>query len=370
MKTWKKIVLALVGIIAIVIIGVATTGWWLSAPVSEATRSVIEKSPQFQDGRFVNAEPQASMEVTPARIVEAFSSHERTNPTGKIPVVPIDPGLLQLPPKPGLRIAWLGHAGVLIEIDGKRILVDPVLSDRASPFTFAGPKRFHPPPVDIPKLAGIDGVVITHNHYDHLDKATILPLSKQATRFFVPLGNEGQLKYWKIPADQINQLDWWQEAQLGDIKIVATPSRHYSNRGTFDYKKTLWASWSIIGPKHRVFVSGDTGYAKLFTDIGEKFGPFDFSVIKVGAYGPGQSWNDVHMTPEKAVQVHLDVKGKHMLPVHWATFNLAYHPWDEPIIRTVVAAAEKKAALLTPKVGQMVDLETDVEFSKWWEGIE
>jgi L-ascorbate metabolism protein UlaG (beta-lactamase superfamily) len=267
-------------------------------------------------------------------------------------------------------MAWLGHAGVMIEIDGMRLLADPVLSKRASPFSSVGPKRFHQPPVKLSDLSGIDAVVISHNHYDHLDGATIRHLAKQGTQFYVPLANKAQLLAWKVPETQITELDWWDEVTLGDLRIVATPSRHYSNRGTFDYKKTLWSSWSIIGPTNRVFISGDTGYSDVFSQIGTRLGPFDATILKVGSYGPGDAWHDIHMTPEEAVQVHIDVKGRKMLPVHWGTFNLAYHPWDEPIMRTQASAAQKNIALITPQIGEFIDIHAENEFSNWWEDVE
>ncbi len=366
----NKIGLTLGVVILLAGVGGTLTGCLFSAPISHDERAHTERAAPFHDGRFVNIEPQASTEISFGRVVEAFSNHERTNPTGEIPVIPINAERLEGSPEGGLRMAWLGHAGVLIEVDGKRILTDPVLSERVSPLSFVGPKRFHPSPINLPNLNGIDAVIISHNHYDHLDEATIRHLAKQGSQFYVPLANKAQLLAWNVPDAQIAEMDWWEEVSLGDLRIVATPSRHYSNRGTFDFKKTLWSSWSIIGPSNRVFISGDSGYSKVFSEIGARFGPFDATIIKVGSYGPGDAWHDIHMTPEEAVQVHTDVKGRKMLPVHWGTFNLAYHPWDEPIIRTVAAAEQKDIALLTPKVGEFVDILAENEFHNWWEDVE
>ncbi|UWQ91219.1 MBL fold metallo-hydrolase [Rhodobacteraceae bacterium M382] len=362
--------LILVAVLLLVAAGGTLIGYWISAPISHGNQSRSERVAPFRDGRFVNFEPQASADVTVASVIEAFADHERTNPIGNIPVIPIDAERLQSAPGAGLRMAWLGHAGVLVEIDGVRILTDPVLSNRASPVSFAGPMRFHKPPIGLSELGGIDAVVISHNHYDHLDAATVRHLAKQGTQFFVPLANKAQLLIWGVPETQVTELDWWEEGSIAGLRIVATPTRHYSNRGTFDYKKTLWSSWSVIGPNNRFFYSGDTGYSKVFSEIGARFGPFDATIIKVGAYGPGDAWHDIHMTPEEAGQVHVDVKGAKMLPVHWATFNLAYHPWDEPIIRALAIAAQKQIDLVTPQVGEFVDMKEDKEFSNWWEDVE
>ena len=370
MRMIKAAGLTLVPVLLVIGIGGTLTGCMLSAPISHDENTRSERSAPFREGRFVNIEPQARTEISIGRVIEAFSGHPRTKPIGHIPVIPIDKKRLQEAPNTGLHLAWLGHAGVLIEIDGKRILTDPVLSKRASPLSFAGPKRFHPSPINLSDLSGIDAVIISHNHYDHLDKTTIRHLSRQGTHFYLPLANKAQLLAWDVPEIQITELDWWEDVTLGDLRIVATPSRHYSNRGVLDYKKTLWSSWSIIGPENRVFISGDSGYSKAFSEIGARLGPFDATVIKVGSYGPGDSWHDVHMTPEEAVQVHIDVKGVKMLPVHWGTFNLAYHPWDEPIIRTLAHSRQKRVNLMTPKVGQFVNIKTEQTFPNWWEDVE
>lgn len=356
--------------ITVMLIGlIVGVGWTLSVPVTIETSARIEKSDQYADGRFVNEEPEAGLEITPGRVVELVRSYPRQSPVGAYPVVSIGPLTLETPPAHDLRIAWLGHAGVLIEIDGKRILIDPIVSERASPVGFAGPKRFHPSPLSLEDIARIDATFITHNHYDHLDKPTILRLAAQGTRLFVPLGNRPLLLSWGIPADQVTEMDWWQHVEIGDVRIVATPARHYSNRGLFDFQKTLWLSWSIIGRNERVFVSGDSGYSAAFSQIGEELGPFDLTIIKVGAYGPGQNWRDIHMPPEESIQTHLDVKGRIMLPVHWGTFDMGNHEWDEPIKRAIAAADSAGVKLLTPRIGELV-APSNYQSAQWWSELE
>lgn len=360
--------------IAFLFLGIAVfvgiLAWYLHTDISKERKTRLQDSEHYVDGAFVNEERQAENELGMDFLEEQFFGQQQREPEGSVPVTPIDASDLQNSPQPGLRSIWLGHASVLVEIDGYRILTDPVLSQRVSPFQFIGPKRTHKPPLELKELTGIDAVVISHNHYDHLDEATVRHLSVQGTKFFVPLGVGQYLEDWDIPATQVVEMDWWQSASIGELTIVATPNRHYSSRGLLDNKATHWSSWVISGGAHKVFYSGDSGYSKLFAQIGKRLGPFDLNIIKVGAYGPGQSWSDIHMTPEEAVQVHLDVGGKRMLPVHWMTFNLALHDWDEPIDRALKAATDKKVEILTPTIGEVVEADQPHVNIKWWRDVD
>jgi L-ascorbate metabolism protein UlaG (beta-lactamase superfamily) len=194
-------------------------------------------------------------------------------------------------------------------------------------------------------------------------------LASLGTAFFVPLGIGAHLQAWGVPEAQVRELEWWKEEALKGVRIVSTPSRHYSGRGLTDRNATLWGSWSVIGPQHRFYVSGDTGYSDHFRAIGERFGPFDLSFIKVGAYGPGAPWLDIHMSPEDAVRAHRDVRARRLFPVHWGTFNLAFHAWDEPIKRTLAAARESQAEVLTPRIGEIVDADRAFAPNPWWESV-
>jgi len=358
--------LALLGIAAFVVLSLPPFG-------GKATGARLERmrgNPQFENGQFVNVERPApySFAVVRTLIAGQFSGDEVREPPAPMPIVAVDPAALAAAPKPGLRAFWIGHASVYVEVDGVRVLIDPVFSEYASPFP-VGPKRFHPPPIALADLPRIDAVVISHDHYDHLDMATVRQLAARGTVFFVPLGVGAHLERWQVPMAQIRELEWWQEGGVGGVRFVCTPTRHYSGRGLTDSRATLWSSWSVVGPQHRFFYSGDTGYSKHFAEIGARLGPFDMSFIKVGAYGPGQPWLDIHMTPEDAVRAHSEVGGKRLFPVHWGTFNLAFHAWDEPIRRTVKAAAARAADLVTPRVGQMIDAERPFSADPWWESV-
>jgi L-ascorbate metabolism protein UlaG (beta-lactamase superfamily) len=200
-------------------------------------------------------------------------------------------------------------------------------------------------------------VLISHDHPDHLDMDTVKYLSAKGSRFFVPLGVGAHLEKWDVPANLVTELDWWESSEIGGVKVVCTPAQHYSGRRLLDYNKTLWSSWSVMGPDSRLFYSGDTGFSDHFKVIGEKLGPFDLGIIKIGLYGPGASWIHSHIDPEEAVRANIAVGAKRMLPVHWGTFNIALHDWDEPIKRAVIAAEEKGVDMASPRVGEVVEVE-------------
>jgi len=290
-------------------------------------------------------------------------------PPAPIPVVRLAAASLQGAPNPGLRAFWIGHASMYVELDGVRLLLDPVFSDHASPFE-AGPKRFHAPPIALAELPPIDAVLITHDHYDHLDMRTIEQLARnERTLFCVPLGIGAHLERWGVAPHNIREFEWGQVHTLGGVRIVSTPARHYSGRRLGDRNATLWTSWSVLGARHRFFVSGDTGYSDHFRAIGEQFGPFDLAFVKIGAYGPGAPWLDIHMSAEDAVQAARDVRAKRLFPEHWGTFNLAFHAWDEPIRRTLAAARAAQLEVVTPRVGEIVDADAPFASSAWWEAV-
>ncbi|MFZ0904057.1 MAG: MBL fold metallo-hydrolase, partial [Mycobacterium sp.] len=265
-----------------------------------------------------------------------------------------------------IAVSWFGHSTALLEIDGYRVLTDPVWSDRCSPSDVVGPERMHAPPVPLEALPALDAIVISHDHYDHLDIDTIVALAhSQWAPFVVPLGVGAHLRDWGIPDERIIELDWNEHARIEELTLICTPARHFSGR-FLNRNGTLWASWAIIGPAHRAYFGGDTGYTKSFAEIGAEHGPFDVTLMPIGAYS--KSWPDIHMNPEEAVQAHVDVNGGLLVPIHWCTFRLAPHPWAEPVERLLAAADAAHVQVAVPKPGERVDPFLTGELDHWWRG--
>ncbi|HKY92612.1 MAG TPA: MBL fold metallo-hydrolase [Nevskiaceae bacterium] len=361
--------LLLVVVLATTVAAVLSTAPF-GAPLDGERLARARANPLYQDGAFANPQPPAAYtfaDLGPLLKGQFFGDEVRV-PPAPIPVVPVDAAKLKAPlPAEGLRAFWIGHGSVYVEIDGVRLLIDPVFSEYASPFSI-GPRRFHPPPIALADLPPIDAVLITHDHYDHLDMATVKTLSQRGASFVVPLGIGAHLARWGVPEARIHDLEWWQGHVIRDVKIVATPTRHYSGRG-LSRNPTLWTSWAVIGPRHRIYDSGDTGYGDHFRAIGERLGPFDAAFVKVGAYGPGAGWLDIHMSAEDAVRAVQDVRAARLFPVHWGTFNLGFHAWDEPIHRTLAAARAGEVAVVTPRVGEIVDFDAGFQSQPWWEAV-
>ncbi len=294
----------------------------------------------------------------------------RRKPAGPLPAVnPLDAWLK--PAGSGLRATWLGHSTVLIEIDGLRVLTDPVWGQRASPVGLAGPKRFQPVPLGLKALPPLDAVVISHDHYDHLDHATIRELVKlQAVPFITSLGVGAHLQAWGVPAERIVELDWWEHWQhpAAELRIHATPSQHFSGRSLKDRNATLWSSLVIETPRHRVFFSGDTGLTGEYAAIRERFGGFDLVMLEVGAFHP--AWGDIHLGPENALQAYRLLGGGAFLPVHWGTFSLALHDWDQPAETLLDLGPKQGAQLLMPRLGEAVEPAHREPATPWWRAAE
>jgi L-ascorbate metabolism protein UlaG (beta-lactamase superfamily) len=313
----------------------------------------IRRSPHYdtEAGVFRNPVPASAVALPTggrtAMLRALLGGRALRRPSAPVPVRNPDLGR---PPASGLRLTWMGHSSVLAEIDGRRVLFDPVWGTRCSPFTFIGPRRLHPVPLPLAALGEVDVVVVSHDHYDHLDMPSIRTLARTGARFAVPLGVGAHLERWGVPAARIDELDWHESARVADLTLTATPARHFCGRGLRNPQRTLWASWVVAGPVHRIFHSGDTGYFPGFADIGRDHGPFDATMIQLGAYS--EFWPDVHMTPEEALRTHVDLRGDVLLPIHWGTFNLAPHPWAEPAERTWQLARDTGVRAAHPVPGE------------------
>jgi len=355
-----KWVAALFTIVLLLVLADAWQG--LGHRATGARRARMEKSPQWKDGAFEN----------PAPIVNYFGpmvsgvlhASPDSSPSAPVDVQQVDPALLATPPSSGLRLTWFGHSSMLIEIDGHRFLTDPVWSDRVSPLTWVGPKRYYPPLIALEKLGKLDAVLISHDHYDHLDHRTIIAMKDWDTKFIVPLGVGAHLEYWGVAAEKIIEVDWWEHTKFGALEVVSTPVRHASGRHVFDKDATLWSSYALVGPQHRVYFSGDSGLFTELQDIGEKLGPFDVAMVEVGQYH--RAWPDWHMGPEQAVTAHHLVNAKVFFPMHWGLLTLAYHSWTEPIERSVLAAQKDASKIVTPKPGQSIEPDLALPTERWW----
>lgn len=363
---------------------------------SAAIRAVTEGSANCRGGAFRNLEPDGGfkLDVEENRLVlfEFLAGNSDSRPRAAVPME--SPILCETPAD--LAVTWLGHATALLEIDGYRLLTDPVWSDRCSPSNSFGPRRLHPPPVDLNALPALDAILISHDHYDHLDMATVQALARtQRAPFIVPLGVGAHLRAWGIPDGRVVELDWNTSTRVGELTLACTPARHFSGR-LLSRNNTLWASWALIGPKRRAYFGGDSGYTRSYADIGSEHGPFDLTLLPIGAYN--RSWPDIHMNPEEAVRAHCDLNGRDLngrdlnrgdlnggdlnagdlnradvvggllVPIHWGTFRLAPHPWAEPAERLVAAAEAAGVSIAVPRPGGRVVAEGHGErtIDRWW----
>jgi L-ascorbate metabolism protein UlaG (beta-lactamase superfamily) len=359
--------LALLVVVLLVATVISTSG--LKSFGGHLTGARLERarrSPDFADGKFHNRVPSQMLapgSFFPMLRHQLFGDEERV-PRRPLPVVVRHAADYAAAPASGLRATWIGHASTLVEIDGRRVLTDPIWSDRCSPSTWVGPRRFHPPPLALAELPSIDVVVISHDHFDHLDMATIEELASRGTHFAVPLGIGAHLEAWGVRPEQIAELEWNETVDLAGLAVTATPARHYSGRNPWRRDETLWASWVVKGPAHRFFFSGDSGYFDELKSIGAAHGPFDVALVKIGASDP--TWVDIHMAPEDAVRTSLDVRAGVLLPVHWGTFNLAFHAWNEPPERAVAAAESAGVKIVVPRPGEFVEPLSPAPLERWW----
>jgi L-ascorbate metabolism protein UlaG (beta-lactamase superfamily) len=329
----------------------------------------INASPNYKDGVFQNRSPTASL-VKGASMMKImwrfFTKPRNTKPPAILPSVKTDIKSLQ-GDKP--IVVWFGHSSYFIWCKGKNILIDPVFCGYASPFSFTG-KSFKGADIytadDFPV---IDVLILTHDHYDHLDYKTVLELEPKTKKICTSLGVGSHLKYWGIDPAKIAEFDWWDSKQItgdnsaGDIELIAAPARHFSGR-LFTRSKTLWSSFILKTGDYRIYIGADSGYDSHFKEIGEQYGPFDIAILESGQYN--EYWPYIHMMPEETVQAAADLKAKVLLPVHWGKFAIALHPWDEPIKRVIAKAKELNVQVTTPMIGEPVILDSSYPRQEWW----
>jgi L-ascorbate metabolism protein UlaG (beta-lactamase superfamily) len=369
----KMIALSVVSLIVLLVLGViifTKTSPEFGSSASGDRLDRMKDSERYENGKFINSVPTAQgikdWKDIPSLLYKFIKKEPNQEPDWEIPVNRIDSTNIMNTADSVTQLTWFGHSTFLLEMDGKKILIDPMLGDVPSPVAFMANKRFNPNlPIAIEKLPQIDAIIISHDHYDHLDYGSITILKEKTNHFYVPLGVGAHLEGWGVPKSSITELEWWESAKLDNISLTAAPARHFSGRGLGDANSTLWASWVIKGAKDNIYFTGDSGYFDGFKEVGEKYGPFDLALVECGQYN--DMWPDIHMKPEESAQVGLDVNAKTIMPIHWGAFKLSLHTWTDPIERITKKAKELGVNVTTPEIGEtfMVNGESYPE-GQWW----
>lgn len=329
----------------------------------------VQASPQYKEGKFQNL-LETNMDLPPGKMLgvmwQFITGGEGREPKDTLSTVDLDLAAWHAVPDSSFAVAWFGHSSLLIKLGGLTLLVDPVFGERASAFSFVGPKRFkYRQHMQVDLLPPIDVVLLSHDHYDHLDHETIVQLREK--RFIAPLGAGAHLERWGVPSTSITEKDWWESTQAGNVKLTLAPARHFSGRGLNNRSSTLWGSWILEAGSRKIYFGADSGYSPTYKEVGDRFGPFDLALLECGAYN--ELWPNIHMFPEQTAQAAVDIQARMLMPIHWAKFSLAMHPWKEPVERLSVKARELGMPLLTPRIGAIVT-DADTSWSApWWNGL-
>lgn len=368
-KIIKMILLSIVGIVLFLVITVALfvnlSPQFGKGPTKEQ-QEVYNKSGHFENGKFVNTHA-SPMDVNFGKVLKEMIKKDPTRkPSKTIAVEKIDSLNIVNTNDSITQLTWFGHSTFLLEMDGKKILIDPMFGDTPSPHPWLGVKRYSKElPIEVEQLPAIDAVILSHDHYDHLDYESIKKLKDKVAHYYAPLGVGNHLIEWGVDPKNVHEFNWWDATNIDNIELVCTPARHFSGRGLTDRASTLWASWVIKGKKSNIFFSGDSGYDDHFKEIGKKYGPFDIALMECGQYN--QDWKYIHMMPEETAQAAVDVKSKVVLPIHWGAFTLAFHSWTDPIERVSIKAKELGIPVATPKIGEPIIIGNETYPNQnWW----
>lgn len=361
-RTIGKIVLILIIILAFVVVAGLLFLWLYPSvgrlPDEQEKKSFSEKTGLFYNDQFHN-ENEVSLMTG-----EGYPSSPRKKPETKIKAE--TPELLSNPEEDDLAFTWIGHSSFLLQLGTKNILVDPVLGDVSSPVSFAGPHRFSEVPITASQMPEIDVLLLSHDHYDHMDYGTIRDIRSKVKLFIVPLGVDAILRGWGVEADKICALGWWESTEIEGTTITLTPSQHFTGRNPLKRNSTLWGGYYMDDGKHKVYYTGDGGYYDVFGRVWEKLGAPDLMIAECGQYDP--AWAGVHMFPEEVVKAAADTGAKWLIPVHWGTFCICNHAWDDSIIRVTEKSAEEGVNIATPRIGQTVNYDLIDSFHEfWWE---
>lgn len=358
----------LLGFFCVLVIGIIlflTMHPTFGGSTSKMDREQYRFFDHYKNGKFVNlssTEMRMNVSTIFSLLKDSMTGRKDRKPTNSIPIS-LDWKKINSEQD---SLTWFGHSTFLLNIDHKKILIDPMFGPSPSPVQFIGSKRYSKDLLHaIEEMPQIDAVMITHDHYDHLDYPSILRLKEKVGHFFVPLGVGAHLIKWGVNKERISECNWWDQFEWHGLTIASVPSQHFSGRGLFNRDSTLWNGWVILGNNQKIYTSGDGGYGPHFKQIGEKYGPFDLTLIEGGQYD--ERWSAIHMQPEESVQAHLDVLGKNMMLIHWGAFTLAYHSWTDPVERAIVAAEEKEVKLIAPRIGETVILNGSFPAPiSWW----
>ena len=371
-KIIRKMILGSIGIIltlAVLITLFINLSPQFGGSISKERKVIFEHSINFKNGKFSNLSgTKISMGFTDMlKTIKAYLSPvPNTTPTKSLPQTKVDSLDILAHQKKESNLIWFGHSTFLLQLNGKNILLDPMFGSVPAPHPMLGNPRFNKElPIEVAKLPQIDAVVLSHDHYDHLDYESIMKLKDKVKHFYTPLGVGTHLQKWGISEDNITELDWWEVAEQGGIQFRSTPAQHFSGRGILDHGDTQWCSWVITSASDNIFFSGDSGYNSHFTEIGDEFGPFDMALMECGQYN--DLWSDIHMMPEQTVQAAKDIRAKTFIPIHWGAFKLAMHSWTDPIERVSKKAAQLNIAMISPLIGERVFIQQpNAASSGWW----